>query len=232
MPVNTWLVRRPPRRSPTTIATAVRAPPAAGWAEGYTGGGANSPPVRTHLRRAIACPPSQLPPSRPRSTSRSAPSTSSPASATPPCRARPSDESNAEDVRAADATRVEYANEQLLVKAPKLRSSISRKGGSVDVTIELPAGSIWIPRGGLADVRCEGRSATAGSGRGSVASGSRTPRRWTSRAVLGDIAVERASSHAEVTAGRARRPPRAGRIAVIENSNGDTWVALAGGEAP
>src|SRR5882672_9659280 len=55
---------------------------------------------------------------------------------------RPTDASNEDDVKAAELTRVEYANEQLLVKAPKLRSwlSISRSG-SIDVTIELPAGS-------------------------------------------------------------------------------------------
>ena len=55
---------------------------------------------------------------------------------------RPSDASNDEDVKAAELTRVEYASGQLLVKAPKLRSWLSRSaGGSVDVTIELPAGS-------------------------------------------------------------------------------------------
>ena len=39
-------------------------------------------------------------------------------------------------------TRVEYADGNLLVKAPKLRSWLPRRdGGSIDVTIELPAGS-------------------------------------------------------------------------------------------
>ena len=55
---------------------------------------------------------------------------------------RPSDASNSDDVKAAELTRVEYASGQLLVKAPKLRSWLSRSGGgSIDVTIELPAGS-------------------------------------------------------------------------------------------
>ena len=40
---------------------------------------------------------------------------------------RPSDASNEEDVKAAEQTRVEYANEQLLVKAPKLRSWLSKR---------------------------------------------------------------------------------------------------------
>ena len=54
----------------------------------------------------------------------------------------PSDASNDEDRQAAEQTRVEYDDGQLLVKAPKLRSGLSRSsGGSIDVTIELPAGS-------------------------------------------------------------------------------------------
>ena len=39
---------------------------------------------------------------------------------------RPSDASNEDDVKAAEQTRVEYADGQLLVKAPKLRSWLSR----------------------------------------------------------------------------------------------------------
>ena len=35
---------------------------------------------------------------------------------------RPSDASSEQDIKAAESTRVEYANEQLLIKAPKLRS--------------------------------------------------------------------------------------------------------------
>ncbi len=55
---------------------------------------------------------------------------------------RPSDASNDEDVKAAEQTRVEYADGRLLVKAPKLRSWLLRSdGGSIDVTVELPAGS-------------------------------------------------------------------------------------------
>ena len=55
---------------------------------------------------------------------------------------RPSDATNKEDVRAAEQTRVEYADGHLLVKAPKFRSWSPRSdGGSIDVTIELPAGS-------------------------------------------------------------------------------------------
>ena len=61
---------------------------------------------------------------------------------------RASDPSSDEDVKAAEQTRVEYANGQLLVKTPKVRSWRPRSmGGSVDVTIELPAGSTCTARG-------------------------------------------------------------------------------------
>jgi hypothetical protein len=71
---------------------------------------------------------------------------------------RPSDASNDKDVKAAELTRVEYANEQLLVKMPKLRSWSPRSdGGSIAVTIELPAGSHVHGAGQLADFRCDGR---------------------------------------------------------------------------
>jgi hypothetical protein len=71
---------------------------------------------------------------------------------------QPSDSSNPEDLKVAEQTRVEYANGQLLVKAPKLRSWLSRTGGpSVDVTIELPAGSHVHATLGMGDVHCNGR---------------------------------------------------------------------------
>lgn len=55
---------------------------------------------------------------------------------------RPSDPSYEPDVRAAEQTRVEYAAGRLLVAAPKPRAlSLFGKPGSVDVPIEMPAGS-------------------------------------------------------------------------------------------
>ncbi len=71
---------------------------------------------------------------------------------------RPSEAANAEDVRAAEQTRVEYADGQLLVKAPKWRQWSPRNhGGSVDVTIELPAGSHLHATGQMADFTADGR---------------------------------------------------------------------------
>ncbi len=71
---------------------------------------------------------------------------------------RPSDPSNGEDRKAAEQTVVDYAGGHLHVKAPKLRSWLpGRTGGSVDVTVELPAGSNVHGGGQLADFHSDGR---------------------------------------------------------------------------
>jgi DUF4097 and DUF4098 domain-containing protein YvlB len=53
---------------------------------------------------------------------------------------RPSTSSRAGDVKAAELTRVEYANGRLLIKGPRQRFRFGRSD-SIEVTIELPAGS-------------------------------------------------------------------------------------------
>ena len=145
---------------------------------------------------------------------------------------RPSDPSSDEDVRAADDTRVEYANGQLLVKAPKLRSWLPRSsGGSIDVTIELPAGSHVHGAGQMTDFRCDGPlgDCRIKTGIGQILVESANAPRL--RVGIGDIGIDRATGHAEITAGsgevRVRELEGSG---AIKNSNGDTWVGVAGGD--
>jgi DUF4097 and DUF4098 domain-containing protein YvlB len=145
---------------------------------------------------------------------------------------QPSDASNEEDLKAAELTRVEYENEQLLVKAPKLRSWLSRSGGgSIDVTIKLPAGSHVHGALGLGDFDCDGRlgDCRVKTGLGRI----RLDRADTLnlRSGAGDISVDRAMGRAEVTAGSGDvRLRELDSSAVIKNSNGDTWVGVAGGD--
>ena len=146
---------------------------------------------------------------------------------------RPSDPSNDEDVKAAEQTRVEYANEQLLVKAPKLRVlAAAERGGSIDVTIELPAGSHVARRARARRTStATASSASAGSRPASAASGSTRPARSTCSSGAGDISVDRATGHAEVTTGSGDvRLRELDGSAVIKNSNGDTWIGAAGGD--
>jgi hypothetical protein len=145
---------------------------------------------------------------------------------------RPSDPANAEDLKAAELTRVQHTSEHLLVKAPKLRSWLSRSGGgSIDVTIELPAGSEVHGTGGAADFDCDGRlgDCRIKTGLGHI----RLDRVDTLslKSGIGDVSVDHATGDAEVTAASGDvRLRELGTGAVIKNSNGDTWVGVAHGD--
>jgi DUF4097 and DUF4098 domain-containing protein YvlB len=145
---------------------------------------------------------------------------------------RASDASNEEDVKAAEQTRVQYANGQLLVKAPKLRSWLPRgMGGSIDVTIELPAGSNVHGAGQSTDFRCDGRFGDChiktGLGRIQLEQADTL----NLKSGIGDIAVEHATGHAEVSASSGDvRLQDLDASAVVKNSNGDTWIGAAGGD--
>lgn len=145
---------------------------------------------------------------------------------------RPSDASNDEDVKAAEQTRVEYAGENLLVKAPKLRSwRLRSTGGSIDVTIELPAGSHVRATGQMTDFTAAGLlgDCRIRTGMGQIQLDEvDTPNLKTG---IGDVTVEHATGHAELTSGSGDvRARELGATAVIKNSNGDTWVGSAGGD--
>lgn len=128
---------------------------------------------------------------------------------------RPADPSNEEDVALAERTRVECANGQLVVKTPKLRSFLPRSGGgSIDVTIELPAGSNVRASGGVTDFHCDGRLGDCRIKTG-----------------IGQIGVDHAAGHLEVTSGSGDvRVRELDGGAVVKSSNGDTWVGTAGGD--
>jgi DUF4097 and DUF4098 domain-containing protein YvlB len=144
---------------------------------------------------------------------------------------RPSDASNEEDIKVAELTRVDYESDQLLVKAPKLRSWLSKSGGSIDVTIELPAGSHVHGTLGIGDVHCDGRlgNCEIKTGLGRI----RLDRADAPdlRSGAGDITLDHATGHARVTVGSGNvRLGSLDRSAEIKNSNGDTWIGVARGD--
>jgi len=145
---------------------------------------------------------------------------------------RPSDASNADDVKAAEQTRAEYANEHVLVRAPKLRSWLPRaRAGSVDVTIQLPAGSEVRGAGQLTDFHCDGPLGDCriktGIGQIQIAQAAAL----SLKTGVGDISVDHATGHAEITTGSGDvRVRELDGSAVIKNSNGDTWIGVAGGD--
>jgi hypothetical protein len=140
---------------------------------------------------------------------------------------RPSDGAKKSDVTAAEQTRVEYANGMLLIKGPKgWRQHTFRGGGeSIDVRIDLPAGSQVRGAAGVAALHSTGRLGECRykTGVGDIQVDQAGPVELKTGA--GDIGVGRAAGRADVTTGSGA--VRIGGIdgpAMIKNANGETWV--------
>jgi DUF4097 and DUF4098 domain-containing protein YvlB len=144
----------------------------------------------------------------------------------------PTDAANDEDRKSAEMTRVECADGRLLVKQPKLRSWLSRDtGGSIDVTVALPAGSDVSADAALADFTADGPLGEARfkTGLGSIHLASVATLK--ARAGLGDVVVEHVTGDADVTTGSGELRLRAvDGAAVIKNSNGDSWLGTVSGD--
>lgn len=115
---------------------------------------------------------------------------------------RPRNPAKAGDIRAAEQTRVELADGELLVKMVRSWKQFTPLGGgeSVEVTIDLPTGSRIHADSGMGDFRAEGQ---LGDCHFKTAMGAiRLDQTGALRAVsaFGDIAVDRVEGPAEVTA--------------------------------
>jgi Putative adhesin len=147
---------------------------------------------------------------------------------------RPSDSSKEADVNAAGQTRVEFAGGRLLVKMPKRGwRQFTPPGGSesIDVQLELPAGSNVQGEAGLATLRTMGRLGECRfkAGKGDIHIDQAGLVQLASGA--GDITLDRAAGHVAVSTGSGAL--RLGHIdgsAVIKDSNGETWVDEVTGE--
>jgi hypothetical protein len=146
---------------------------------------------------------------------------------------RPSDPAKKADVTAAEQTRVEYAGGRLLIKAPKGWRRYTPRGGgeSVDVQVELPAGSHLRGETGVAALRCQGRLGECRykTGVGDI----QVDQAGTVhlRTGAGDITVERAGGHTELSTGSGTvRIESIDGAAVVKNSNGDTWIGEVTGD--
>ncbi len=146
---------------------------------------------------------------------------------------RPSDPAKRVDVAAAEQTRVEYAGGRLLIHAPKGWRQWTFRGGaeSIDVQIELPAGSSVRAEAGIAGLRSTGRLGECRylTGVGDIQLEQAGPTQI--KTGVGDIAVERALDQAQLTTGAGA--VHVGRIdgtGVVKNSNGDTWIGESAGD--
>jgi DUF4097 and DUF4098 domain-containing protein YvlB len=145
---------------------------------------------------------------------------------------RPSDPDDEADVQAAEQTRVEYAKGTLVVRAPRTKARwwIFRWEGSIDVTVELPAGSRVEVTAGRAEVRSEGR---LGESRFSVSAGDvRIDQTGKLRvSSTGDISVDRAAGPTELTSASGNiRVREIDGPAVVKTSKGDLTVGQVTGD--
>ncbi len=147
-------------------------------------------------------------------------------------RVRPSDAGHEPDVRAAEQTRVEFDAGGLLVRAPRQRGlGLSGKAASIDVTIELPAGSQVHADCTMTAFHTVGRlgECRVKNSAGDISIDQADAVELTTGA--GTITVERAGGHAEIKTGTGRvRLREAASSAAIRNSNGDSWIGEIAGE--
>lgn len=144
---------------------------------------------------------------------------------------RPSDASREVDVRAAEQTRVDYLSGQLLIKAPKPRVlGLFARAGSVDLTLEVPAGSSLEVETSAAAVTCSGR---LGECRISTSAGDvrlDDTGRLDLNTGAGLVIVNQVAGDATVSTGSGKvRVSGIDGNAVIKNANGDNWVGVVGG---
>ncbi|MFJ9536549.1 DUF4097 family beta strand repeat-containing protein [Streptomyces sp. NPDC101225] len=143
---------------------------------------------------------------------------------------RPRDPRKDQDVRTAEQTEVSFAGGVLTVRTPKQRYLLGRTG-TVDVTVELPAGSRIDMTGAWAQVLGEGRlgEVRVKTSSGDVRLDATGPLQLT--ASHGSITVDRVEGMAEITTSSGSM--RVGLVdgpAVLKNSHGTTTVAAAIGE--
>lgn len=147
---------------------------------------------------------------------------------------RPTNPASPADVAAAEQTRVDYADGVLTVKGAKGWRYYSGWGGwreSIDIEIDLPAGSRLEGKVGMGTLRCDGRLDELRFKTGAGEIQAERAGSVTLRTGAGDVSIERALGPAEISTGSGRL--EVGRVdgsAAVRNSNGDTWVGDVVGE--
>jgi Toastrack DUF4097 len=146
---------------------------------------------------------------------------------------RPSDPTKKDDVTAAEQTRVEYADGRLLIKAPKSWRQLTWRGGgeSIDVQVDLPAGSHLRGDAGVAALHCRGRLGECRyrTGVGEIQLDQAGPVQLKTGG--GDVTVDLVTGDAHVVTGSgAVRIDSVEGTAGVKNSNGDTWIGEVTGD--
>ncbi len=144
----------------------------------------------------------------------------------------PSDATSGADVKAAEQTRVEFSGGRLQVKTPKKWKHYTPLGGteSVDVAIELPAGSHVHSEAAMADFRCEGPlgECRITTGAGNIRLDTTGPLHLVTG--LGSLTVDRVVGRADLTGSGHVRIRVIDGPAVLKNLSGDTWIGEVTGD--
>jgi len=144
---------------------------------------------------------------------------------------QPTNQADESDVRAAEATRVEYANGRLVVKGPRRRGLFNNKSESFDVRIELPTGSTVDADVTVGGLTAEGR---IGQCRFKTQTGGISVDQTGAlrlNTTMGRVSVGRAEGRVEITTGTGDvLIDELHGPAVVKNLNGDTRVGELTGE--
>lgn len=143
----------------------------------------------------------------------------------------PSDPSKTADARAAERTLVDYSDGTLIIKATSKLHNFIARSESLDVRIELPAGSRIRGTAAMGALFCEGPLGDCSfkTGMGSIRLDAATTVDLNS--AFGDVTVGHAAGNATITTGSGGLRIRAiDGDAVIKNSNGDTELGAVSGD--
>jgi DUF4097 and DUF4098 domain-containing protein YvlB len=146
---------------------------------------------------------------------------------------RPTNQSRSADIKAAEQTRVEYSNGRLSVKMAKEWTRFTPFGGvaSVDIIIELPAGSAIHSESEMGSYDVDGRleECLFKTGAGSIRLDRTGP--LTASTGIGEIIADRVAGDAELKTGSGL--VRVGSVdgaTVVKSGNGDTRIGEVGGD--
>ncbi|MET9901590.1 DUF4097 family beta strand repeat-containing protein [Streptomyces sp. NPDC006446] len=143
----------------------------------------------------------------------------------------PADASKGRDVKAAEQTTVEYGDGVLRIETSRAKNRILGASGSVEVTVQLPAGSRVEAKAAMAEFRGVGRlgDVTFEGAQGSVKLDETASVRLT--LLAGDISVGRLGGPAEISTAKGDiRITEAVRGAVVlRTESGDVSVGAARG---
>jgi DUF4097 and DUF4098 domain-containing protein YvlB len=144
---------------------------------------------------------------------------------------RPTDAAKQRDVKAAEQTKVEYGNGVLRIEAPAGKNQFLGPSGSVEVTVQLPAGSRVEAKAASAEFRAVGRLGDVAfeGAHGSIKLDEAASVRLTTAA--GDVSVGRLNGPAEISTakGDIRITEATRGTVVLRTQAGDVSVGAAAG---